>query len=65
MKEIKSFEDYPSLIEVREWKDAASKEMEGKTDEERIQIRHQAMIDAANAIGATLIKLPNGNYKFG
>jgi hypothetical protein len=64
MKEIKSFEDYPSLIEVREWKDAVTKELEGKTAEERIQIYHQAMVDAANSIGATLVKLPNGNYKF-
>ena len=43
MKEIKSFEDYPSLIEVREWKDAVTKELEEKTAEERIEIYHQAM----------------------
>ena len=39
-------------------------ELEEKTAEERIEIYHQAMIDAANSIGATLVKLPNGNYKF-
>jgi hypothetical protein len=63
MKESKGFKDYPSLVEVWEWKDAAAKALEGKTDEEIILIRHQAMIDAANSIGATLVKLPNGNYK--
>ena len=64
MKEIKKKEDYPSLIEVWEWKDAAAKELEGKTDEEIFQMRHQTLIDAANSIGVTLVKLPNGNYKF-
>jgi hypothetical protein len=65
MKEKLNFETLPSLIEVWEMKDAVAKEMEGKTDEEILQMFHQAMLDAAKAIGATLIKLPNGNYKFG
>jgi hypothetical protein len=59
------FDEAPSLIEVWEMKDAAQKELEGKTWEEQKRILHQSMLDAANAIGATLIKLPNGNYKFG
>ena len=65
MKEKLNFENLPSLLEVWEMKDAVAKEMEGKTDEEIVQMFHQARLDAANAIGATLIKLPNGNYKFG
>ena len=64
-KEKPKFEDCPSLVEVWEMKDAAQKELEGKTWEEQKQILHQSMLDAAKAIGATLIKLPNGNYKFG
>ena len=64
MKEIEKKEDYPSLVEVWEWKDAVAKEMEGKTVEEQLAIYRQARIDAAKAIGATLVKLPNGNYKF-
>jgi hypothetical protein len=64
MKKNKNFKDCPSLIEVWEMKDAAAKALEGKTDEERIAMRHQAMVDAAKSIGATLVKLPNGNYKF-
>jgi hypothetical protein len=64
MKEITSFENSPSLLEVWDWKDAVAKKMEGKTDEEIIQMFHQSMIDAAKSIGATLVKLPNGNYKF-
>jgi hypothetical protein len=64
MKEITNFNELPSLIEVWEMKDAVAKEMEGKTDEEIIKMFHQSMIDAAKSIGATLVKLPNGNYKF-
>ena len=64
-EEKSKIEVCPSLQEVWDMKDAAQKELEGKTWEEQKQILHQSMIDAANAIGATLIKLPNGNYKFG
>jgi hypothetical protein len=64
MKEIEKKVEYPSLVEVWEWKDAAAKELEGKTDEEIFQLRHQTMIECAKIIGATLVKLPNGNYKF-
>ena len=64
MKESKKFEELPSLVEVWEWKNAVAKEMEGKTVEEQLAIYRQARIDAAISIGATLVKLPNGNYKF-
>ena len=64
---MKETEDpkYPkALREVWEMKEAAQKEMEGKTWEEQKQMYHQGLIDAANFIGAKLVKLPNGNYRF-
>ena len=64
MKKSKKYEELPSLIEVWEWKDAVAKEMEGKTVEEQLEIYRQARIDAAKGINATIVKLPNGNYKF-
>jgi len=64
MKESKKYEELPSLVEVWEWKDAVAKEMEGKTVEEQLEIYSQARIDAAKSINATIVKLPNGNYKF-
>jgi hypothetical protein len=60
MKEIRKWEETPSLIEVWEMKDAVQKEMEGKTWEEQMEIYQQAMVKAAKILNKTIVKLPNG-----
>ncbi|MEO8208998.1 MAG: hypothetical protein ABI840_00440 [bacterium] len=64
MKTIEKYEVPESLKEVWEWKEATSKELYGKTLEEKKSILKKSMEDAAASINATLVKLPNGNYKF-
>ncbi len=65
MKTIENYKIPASLKEVWEWKDIASKELYGKTFEEKKSILKNVMEDAVKSIGAKLIKLPNGNYKIG
>ena len=65
MKTIESYKIPESLKEVWEWKDITSKELYGKSFEEKKIILKNAMEDAVKSFGAKLIKLPNGNYKIG
>ena len=65
MKTIEIYKIPESLKEVWEWKDITSKELYGKSFEEKKFILKNSMEDAANRIGAKLIKLLNGNYKIG
>jgi hypothetical protein len=53
-----------SLEEVWEWKEKAYEETKDKTFEELKAIYKKSVEDAAECIGAKLVKLPNGNYKF-
>lgn len=63
MKTIEIYNIPNSLKEVWEWKESTSKELYGKSFDEKKTILKYSMDEATKSIGANLIKLPNGNYK--
>jgi hypothetical protein len=63
MKTTEIFKVPESLKEVWEWKEITSKELYGKSVDEKKSILKSSMEAAAKSIGGKLIELPNGNYK--